>query len=129
MKLIIGGAYQGKLDYALQNYNINIKNVFESNEDKLLSDINKDDIKVIHNFHLFIKRCLEKSIDPLEEIKNCIKVNPDMIIISDEVGYGIVPMTKFDREYREMVGRICCYLAKEANEVIRVTCGIGRRIK
>lgn len=129
MKLIIGGAYQGKLDYVLTNYNMNLANVLEGNEGMLLSDVSKEDVYVIHNFHLYIKSRLENSINPIEEVKDFIQINQDIIIISDEIGYGIVPMTKFDREYRELVGRICCYLAKEANEVIRVTCGIGRRIK
>lgn len=129
MKLIIGGAYQGKLDYVLTNYNMNLANVIDGNECKLLSDSYNKDVKVIHNFQSYIKSRLEESINPLEEIKNFILNNQDIIIISDEIGYGIVPMTKFDREYREVVGRICCYVAKEADEVIRITCGIGRKIK
>lgn len=128
MKLIIGGAYQGKLDYTLTNYNLNHEHVLEGNKGKILSE-SEEKVEVIHNFHLYIKKRLEESVNPFEEIKDFIKENQDIIIICDEVGYGIVPMTKFDREYREVVGRICCYIAKEANEVIRVTCGIGRRIK
>ena len=34
----------------------------------------------------------------------------------------------FEREYREAVGRICTELVKHADEVYRVTCGIGERI-
>ena len=34
-----------------------------------------------------------------------------------------------DREYREAVGRACCCLGEEAEEVWRVTAGIGQRIK
>lgn len=129
MKLVIGGAYQGKLDYVLSSYNINIENVFNGAEDKLLGEVNGKKVEVIYNFHLYIRRGLEASTNVFEEIKEFIKENKNIIIISNEVGYGIVPMTKFEREYREMVGRICCYLSKEAEEVIRITCGIGRRIK
>ena len=33
-------------------------------------------------------------------------------------------MEAFDRRYRETVGRICCNIAKQAEEVIRIVCGI-----
>ena len=49
--------------------------------------------------------------------------------ISTEIGYGVVPMDKGDREWRETVGRTCCYIAKKADEVVRVVCGVGNRIK
>ena len=52
-----------------------------------------------------------------------------MKMISDEIGNGIVPMDAFEREYREQTGRILIELAKEAEEVIRVICGIGQKIK
>ena len=35
----------------------------------------------------------------------------DVLLVSDEVGYGVVPMDAFDRAYREAVGRICTKLA------------------
>ena len=38
-------------------------------------------------------------------------------------------MDKGDREWRETVGRTCCYIAKKADEVVRVVCGVGNRIK
>ena len=47
----------------------------------------------------------------------------------DEVGGGIVPVDPEDRIYRELVGRAGQRLAKEAEQVHRVLCGIGVRIK
>lgn len=41
----------------------------------------------------------------------------------------IVPMDELQRKYREMIGRICTELASGAEEVYRVICGIGIRIK
>ena len=55
--------------------------------------------------------------------------NRDLIIVCDEIGCGLVPVDAFEREYRESVGRICTELAKNADEVYRVTCGIGNRIR
>ena len=45
-------------------------------------------------------------------------------ILPCELGNGVVPMEAFDRRYRETVGRICCNIAKQAEEVIRIVCGI-----
>lgn len=55
--------------------------------------------------------------------------NPDRILVTDEIGYGIVPIDPFEREYREETGRICCLLAEKSEEVWRVCCGIGTRLK
>ena len=55
--------------------------------------------------------------------------NPDIILVSQEVGYGVVPMDAFDRKYREAVGRVCTDLASKSKKVIRVVCGIGTVIK
>ena len=54
---------------------------------------------------------------------------PDRVLVTNEIGYGIVPLDPFEREYREETGRICCLLAAEAKEVWRVSCGLGQRIK
>lgn len=55
--------------------------------------------------------------------------NTDWIIISDEIGNGVVPMDTFERKYREETGRLLIKLAEEAEEVERILCGIGQRIK
>ena len=51
------------------------------------------------------------------------------VVIATEVGGGVVPIEKGDREYRETVGRICCELAAMAEEVERVYCGIPTILK
>lgn len=61
--------------------------------------------------------------------EDLIRVNPDLILVSDEVGYGVVPIDAFDRAYREVVGRICTKLAAYSHRVTRVACGIGTVIK
>ena len=57
------------------------------------------------------------------------KEHPDCIFICDEIGNGIVPMEKQEREYRERVGRLLIRLAGEAETVERIICGIGQKIK
>lgn len=64
-----------------------------------------------------------------QELKEVMAENPDVIFIVNELGCGVIPMDVFDRRYREIVGRTCCDLAKEAREVYRVVCGVGTLIK
>ena len=87
---------------------------------------------VIYNFNNLIKELLVVYDDEekvKEKIKKMIKENRKAVIISNEIGYGIVPIDKFERRYRELTGRICCEVAKESKEVHRVICGIGTIIK
>ena len=53
----------------------------------------------------------------------------NQVIISEEIGSGIVPMDEFSRAWREETGRILCRLAAQADQVWRVVGGIGQRIK
>ena len=85
--------------------------------------------QAVRDLHLLIKKIMLDGGDPIAHIQRLIADNPDIIIISDEIGYGVVPVNKFDREWREAVGRISCYLAEKAENVIRVVCGIGNKIK
>ena len=55
--------------------------------------------------------------------------NPDAFVTADEIGCGIVPMEAFERGYRETDGRICQRIAAYSEEVHRVICGLGMRIK
>ena len=51
------------------------------------------------------------------------------VVISDEIGCGIVPVEREQRELIERVGRVQIRLAQKADEVWRVFCGVGMRIK
>jgi adenosyl cobinamide kinase/adenosyl cobinamide phosphate guanylyltransferase len=53
----------------------------------------------------------------------------DKILIASDVSQGLVPMDPLDRAYREMMGRTLLYLASEAEQVHRVFCGLGQRLK
>lgn len=126
MRLITGGAFQGKTEYALNVIGISRDSIIDG------ADCRPKDIKnalAINHFHLFVKRLLLDKADVQKEVEDILIENPDIIILVDELGCGVVPIDAFDRNYREVTGRICCYLAKEAKEVDHVICGIGQVIK
>ncbi len=144
MKLIIGGYAQGKLDYVKQTNNkITIFDCKEncSSLDELYADSDKNiaEVIVINHFHYFVRDFLKNHendqnknklwLEHTQRLYNYIDKNPNLIIISDEIGNGIVPIDSFEREYREKTGRILIELASQAEEVIRVICKIGQKIK
>lgn len=67
-------------------------------------------------------------IDSLKVIKDNIELLKDKIIICDEIGSGIVPMTKEERMWREENGRVLQYLCKNADEVYRVFFGLSEKL-
>ena len=127
MKLVIGGYAQGKLNYVLNKYDPKTIEVINA---KIPENIeNLKGTVIIHQFHNWVRRKLTYEEQPEKEIFDFIKRYPDCVIISDEIGNGIVPIEAFEREYRERTGRILVEMAKKADEVERVICGIGQKIK
>ena len=125
MKLVIGGAFQGKYYYARKTFDIQEgwvdgstcgwDNIFQA--------------RGIRHFHDYIRRRLEAGMDLEGLPRELLERNPQVCILTNEVGYGVVPVEAFDRKYREMVGRVCEQLAAGSEEVHRVVCGIGMVIK
>lgn len=113
MVFIIGGAYQGKTAYAEEH--------FPSQEGWQLVNCYQDSVR----------RQLREGLSPLEEAEKLLRAyeGQRLVIICDEVGYGLVPVDAFERSFREQAGRVGGFLAGKAEQVIRVVCGIGTRIK
>ena len=57
------------------------------------------------------------------------KRNLPYVIVTDEIGLGVVPETPLGRGFRDILGRVNQYLASEAAEVYFVVSGIPMRIK
>lgn len=107
MILVIGGSFQGKKAYAAQICGGGT---------------------VLFDFQDRVRAVLEAGED-IERFTRQILANPPAVITLDEVGCGIVPMEKAERDYREAVGHVGQMLAAAAAEVYRVQCGIASRIK
>ena len=124
MEMIIGGAFQGKSDYAKEKYpDICWKKGGELNQEQLMK------AEGVLDFQEFIRRELKEEHDLTGLADRLARENPDVVLVSQEVGYGVVPMDAFDRKYREAVGRVCTELAVKSRKVTRVVCGIGTVIK
>ena len=118
MRLIIGGAFQGKKEYVKEQFGIRehqITDGAEADFDAIFRCV------CMTQFHQWVKRGLQEGW--------LLKENPQVILVSNELGYGVVPIEAFDREYRELTGRLCTRIAAKSRQVIRVICGIGTVIK
>lgn len=127
MKLVIGGYAQGKLQYVLQKYRLKEDAVWDAalpDEKEMLVGTT-----VINHFHQWVRNRLSDGGCPETAVESFVNRCGDCIIICDEIGNGIVPMEAFEREYRERTGRMLIELARKAEEVERVICGIGQKIK
>lgn len=125
--LVIGGAYQGKTEWVQENfpeYQMMLPEMLlqENRLGKVVAQVG------INQFHIFIKQWIHEKKDYVEAV-NLIRQNPSWLVISDEVGNGVVPIDKEEREWREATGRMLCELAKDADEVYRMYCQIPVLIK
>ncbi len=130
MELIFGGAYQGKLEYALNNTEYGEKDIFDCRQyretDKAEIDFSK---KIIYHLEDFVALCYKHGIEPKDYIEANLERLGDSIIICNDVSMGVVPMDKDLRAIREMNGRTLIYLSKKANKVIRIFCGLPHVLK
>ena len=124
MQMIIGGANQGQIAWAKENIrNIQWIDGKTCSYDKIYT------CEGIYDFQEYIKRLMKDEINTDTLAKEMIERNPKLIIVTDEIGYGLVPVERFLRDYREQTGRICTELASFSESVVRVVLGIGTFIK
>lgn len=135
MKLIVGGAYQGKTEYArgqlgTADGQMLIAGGMENMEDlvaRLLDD--REAVACVTRFHLLVRYGMEQGLDLFELVDRMLLAHPHIVIVMDEVGCGIIPLEREERLYREQVGRVGCMLAERAACVVRIVCGIGTVLK
>ena len=123
-QIIIGGAFQGKTHYATKTYpGLELTDGFNCPLDEIGNCV------AVNEFHSFTRRWLSEGRTK-EALLTILGKNENIqLLISDEIGYGLVPIDDFEREYREFHGRVMTELAEKADCVERVVCGIPQRIK
>ena len=116
MTLITGGAYSGKTEFAIKKFNIKSTDIIDGAECSLEQVFV---CRAIRNFQLLVKRFGTNDGAALTRT----------IIITNEIGSGIIPMEKSERIWREETGRACCAAAGFSDLVVRMCCGIPTAIK
>lgn len=126
MVFIIGGSYQGKREYAQDRFGLTENDVFVCTEETVEIDFNK---RIIANIERFALGCIKHGGEPKEYWEAHMDELRESILISDDISCGVVPIDAVIRAWREATGRANNYLAREADQVIRVFCGLGQVIK
>lgn len=62
-------------------------------------------------------------------ISTARRIPANTIVVSNEVGWGLVPPTPLGRLYRDLLGRANCAIAANAHEVYLVAAGIPLELK
>lgn len=124
MKLLFGGAYNGKLRYVKENLGIKEEEIFYCSNEKI--DFSKKVISGIDRLIYFNVLEGKESLSFFKENKEKLK---GKILICDEISSGIVPLKKEERLWREETGKVLQFLSKESEEVYRIFFGIPTRLK
>ena len=120
MILIIGGAYQGKLDFAKEAFGITDSDVHTCGVGEI--DFSK---RCIYKIEEFTAHC----DDPIRYFHAHREQWQDSILILQDIFCGVVPMGAENRVWRQKTGRLSQYLSKEATQVSRIFCGLEQRLK
>ncbi len=141
MELIIGGCFQGKLAYAKQRWKeagtrVREEEILDGGSMVLCEtakwcgarSTEKDSfacVRILNQLHLLVRRFVEtgKTQEIIPLMDQLLADWPDLLIVCDEVGLGLIPVEETERLYREAVGRTLCHLARQARQMVRITGG------
>lgn len=125
MILILGGAYQGKRQFARENLGVSPEDMETLGENTIL-DFSKTCYAGIEELVLTLQKEKQEPVQWFREHRQALE---DKIFICQDMFCGVVPMGAEMRAWRQNTGLVCQYLAEEANTVWRVYCGLGQRLK
>ena len=120
MELIIGGACQGKKEYAISHFGLEDGEIYTCTEDRE-PDLS---VRCIDHLERYLRRCAAEDREPaaLEAFRK------DAILICEDITCGIVPINALDRKWRELTGRYLQRLAGAGADVTRVFCGFAQKL-
>ena len=124
MNLIIGGAYQGKREFAKAAFGLREEDIFTCQGAHI--DFSAPCIDEIQEFTL---ACVREGIDPVAYLRDRREQWEDTVFICQDLFCGVVPIDDALRAWRHTTGLVCQYLSREAGRVSRIFCGLEQRLK
>ena len=108
MILVVGGIASGKRTYVRSlGY-----------DDAQMSELVEDECPVLLSLE-------ERLRSGAPDEGDLARMRAKDVVVCCEVGQGVVPMDRGERDWRELVGRTCSELARSAERVVRMVCGIA----
>ena len=115
MIVVTGGVASGKKTF-LEEYGIDWTCVFDARDSQASAVSLADATVVFHVEELVREGALARGV--FEQLLS------KQVLTCTEVGSGVIPLTWDDRQFRERAGSLSSSLAKEADCVVRMVCGI-----
>ena len=115
MILVFGGMYQGKTEFA--------RGLIKDRG--FAAPLNEP----VPDFSAEIADAMDRGEDPDAYVESRIPELRGRVVLMNDYSQGLVPMGPEQRAFREACGRAMIKLAQESDEVYRVFCGIGSRLK
>lgn len=125
MHLIIGGAFQGKTDWAKARFSLTDADILECTEDRD-ADLSRPCVTHLERFALY---CLRQGQEPKAVLEQRAAQWKNSVLICDDISCGVVPLDAEDRAWREACGRMLNHLSLQAETVTRMFCGLPQRLK
>ncbi len=115
MDLVIGGAFQGKLTWALREYELTMADVCDLAQQAPTAG----------------KKCYThlEALSRREDVTPYLPLFENAVVICREVNGGIVPMDGGERAWRERHGVLLQQMSHRARRVTRVFCGLTEELK
>ena len=116
MDLVIGGAFQGKLAYALETYGLTESDV---------CDLAVCDPASGYRCYRHLESLSRREPDA----ERYLPLFENAVVIARQVNGGIVPMDGEERAWRERYGLLLQKFARNAAHVTRIFCGLSEELK
>ena len=124
MKLIIGGAYQGKRDFAKAAFHLTDAQIFTCAGEEIIFSA-----PCIDKIEEFTLGCVKAGKDPVALFQQYKDKWKNSVLICQDIFCGVVPTDATLRQWRQETGRLCQYLTKNADSVSRIFSGLEQKLK
>ena len=119
MHVLIGGAFQGKRDYACSVLGVPAEEIYVCTEEAE-PDWNARCLEHLERYVYYrVKNGLSVEESPRE----------DAVVLCDDIFCGVVPIDPVERAWREETGRMMGRLSRKARRVTRLFCGLPMELK
>ena len=124
MVLIIGGACQGKLDFAREKFHLRESDIYRCTGPEI--DFSR---RCICHLEKFSRDALSAGLLPEEYLRKHQTLWQDTVFICQDIFCGVVPTEPELRRWRDETGKLCQLLARDATQVYRIFCGLELKLK
>ena len=119
MVFITGGAFQGKLEFAIEKYGLSEQEIFECTEDSEPAWGSR----CVTHLERYVYYCVTRGVIPEDRFQE------EAVLIGDDIFCGVVPIDVTERAWREESGRFYGRISKRSDKVWRLFCGLPLELK